>query len=267
LMFFFYSAHNVLILKKNLFKYTLLGALSGWIIFNSKAYVLLTFIPPLLLWLYLIKVKSVQNSVLGIFVGFFLLIILSAAGYFAFVNMANASEKYALNKLEKRIEGFQGYHNYLAEKGISKSGYHLEIESFSPLGILKVVPAAVNVSLFRPYLWESRSPLILISALESTVALIFFLRLIWRFGFLSLIRYLKTPEVALGILYAIILGTACGITAFNFGALVRFKIPLLPFFFSAMLIIQHLSMVKKDQNRKALPGPLPVSGPELPIPG
>lgn len=121
------------------------------------------------------------------------------------------------------------------------------------------MPAAVNVALFRPYLWESRSPFILLSAIESTIAIFIVLRILFNVGIFGFIRYLKVPEVALGILYAVILGTACGITAYNFGALVRFKIPFLPFFFAALFIMQHYALVEKKKETST--NTLPESGP------
>jgi len=252
LMFLFYSVHSVFVKRRRIILHLISIFFFGRLIFYFKAYILLTFIPPILVWLYLVNISRVKNVIAKGVLGIVLLLLFSGVGYLALVNMANSSEKYALDKLEKQVEGFHSYHEYLTDKGISKSGYTIEMNDYSIFGILKAMPAAINVAIFRPYLWESRSPLILLSAIESTIVLFFFLRLVMRAGLFSLVRYLKVPEVALGVLYAIILGTACGLTAFNFGALVRFKIPFLPFFFSALFIIQHLALNNKVKNEEKL---------------
>jgi ABC-type sulfate transport system permease component len=77
----------------------------------------------------------------------------------------------------------------------------------------------------------------------------FTLYLIFKSGFKNFIKYLTNPEVALCLVFTLVLGFAVGLTAFNFGALVRFKIPLLPFYLVGLLIIYDLST--KDKKLKA----------------
>jgi hypothetical protein len=43
-----------------------------------------------------------------------------------------------------------------------------------------------------------------------------------------------------------ILAFIIGFTTYNFGALARYKIPLIPFYLSALVIIQHLHKEKKS---------------------
>ena len=46
---------------------------------------------------------------------------------------------------------------------------------FSTIGILKKVPAAIEVTFFRPYLWEVNNIPMLLGALESLIIDVFFL--------------------------------------------------------------------------------------------
>jgi hypothetical protein len=61
----------------------------------------------------------------------------------------------------------------LSTKNDDGSGYTLSSMEATPLGMLKVAPEAINVTLFRPYLWESRKPVVLITAVESFLTLLF----------------------------------------------------------------------------------------------
>ncbi len=46
------------------------------------------------------------------------------------------------------------------------------VTDFSPLGIISSYLLSLNVALFRPYLWEIRNPLMILSALESFAVLL-----------------------------------------------------------------------------------------------
>lgn len=66
-----------------------------------------------------------------------------------------------------------------------------------------------------------------------------------------MIRNFLVPDVALCLIFTLILSFACGITAYNFGALVRFKIPMEPFFISGLLIMYSRMLEQKAKKRAA----------------
>ena len=85
--------------------------------------------------------------------------------------------------------------------------------------------------------------------MQSIVPLIFlfFLNTIRRTGPLGFLRTIASkPELVMCFTYAIIFGFAVGFTAYNFGALVRFKIPGMPFLLVGLLIVNYL---QTEQNK------------------
>ena len=64
--------------------------------------------------------------------------------------------------------------DYLFRISNEQDGSGYTLGDFDPtlLGMLEQAPAGINVTLFRPYLWEARKPIVMISALEVVVYLI-----------------------------------------------------------------------------------------------
>ncbi len=70
-------------------------------------------------------------------------------------------------------------------------------------------------------------------------------------GPLKLLKSLfSNPEVTLCLSFTIILGFVVGFTSMNFGALARFKIPILPFFAMGIFIIQDSGVLKASNRKK-----------------
>ena len=246
----FYAFDNLFSGKK-IAKSAFLVVLMSYLIITLKAYILMTFMPAVLIWFYLRVIGSVKNKVLKAVSAVVMLVAIAGGGTVMVQFIAQASQKYALDRVQKLAEGFWSYHTHLDETGETGSGYQLHITDASATGMLKVMPEAVNVTLFRPYLWEVRNPFMLLSALESLILFVMFLRLFPQIGFGGFFRSFSVPEVTLCILFSIVLGFAVGVTAFNFGALVRFKIPLMPFFYIGLILMRNYKTLLEAPKKVA----------------
>ena len=125
------------------------------------------------------------------------------------------------------------------------SGYSLGELDGSYGSMLRLAPQAVNVSLYRPYIWEVNNPLMLLSGLESTILLIFTILILLRENF-RVFRALSQPDIIFSLVFSITFAFAVGVSTYNFGSLVRYKIPLLPFFALALILIASYS--KRERN-------------------
>ena len=106
------------------------------------------------------------------------------------------------------------------------------------MGMLRMAPLAIIVTLFRPYLWEASSPVLLISALEGFFTLLTTLYVFFKTGvFKTIGTILNEPTVLFCMIYALVFSFAVGFSAYNFGALARYKIPALPFYYVALVIL------------------------------
>ena len=221
--------------------------LALYTIYAVKIYIVLCFLPVALLWVFLSNIGQVRSVVLRGLIAPVVLALAITLGYYAVLAIGEDNERYALDKLSQTAEITARYLQYVGEKQ-GGSVYVLGDDyDFSVTGMLRKFPLAVNVTLFRPYLWEVYNPVMLLSALESFLTLLFTLYIFFRTGIIRTIRLATTqPIIIFCLVFAIIFSFAVGISTYNFGSLVRYKIPMFPFYLSGLFILQHYTMSRRS---------------------
>lgn len=106
--------------------------------------------------------------------------------------------------------------------------------------VIKHTPNAWVNTLIRPYLWESKSPFVLISSLEN---LIFIGLLILAMLFPNR-KNVNWFYVVFCLSFVMVLFSIIGLTIPIFGALVRYKVPGLPFLAIALLFLIDTDLLK-----------------------
>ncbi|MEM9672037.1 MAG: hypothetical protein AAF992_05550 [Bacteroidota bacterium] len=206
-------------------------------IYSIKIYIVLCFLPPALLWVFFSFSSQISSPAIRWMITPFVLAVTAVVGYYAIVKVGEDNSQYSLDKVSETAEITA---RYLAYMGESQGGsvYTLGDFDFSPTGMLRKFPLAVNVTLFRPYLWEAYNPVMLLSALESFGTLLLTLYVIYRAGIVRAFRLvLGNPIILFCLLFAIAFSFAVGISTYNFGSLVRYKIPMFPFYLSGLFIL------------------------------
>ena len=113
--------------------------------------------------------------------------------------------------------------------------------------ILQKAPVATVAALFRPYIWESKNAVMLISGLENLFFLAFTIYLLLKIKvapIFSLVR--RNPLLQFSVIFSLIFAFSVGLTTSNFGALVRLRIPLVPFYLSSLFVIKYLNEKKEN---------------------
>ena len=107
-----------------------------------------------------------------------------------------------------------------------------------------LVPNSIAATFFRPFLWEVKSPVALFSAIESLLFLLFTLYFFFKKG---VVKYFKLtfadPRMMMCFIFAIVFAIAVGASTSNFGALSRYKIPCMPFYFMGLLLVYKKAML------------------------
>jgi len=213
-----------------------------------KVYILLAFLPALSLWLlmtYSHRIHSVGIRWIAniLFTG----IVIAGFIYFA-DQFAKELNKYSLEKIAQTAQSTRGWISY--SSGDEGSAYSLG--DFPPTigGMLSKFPAAVVVTLFRPFIWEAKKVVIFLSAFEALIFLYFTLMIIaiHKVRIVSMVS--KDPALMFCVVFSIIFAFAVGITSYNFGALSRYKIPCLPFF---GVLISVLYSRRRTENNISSP--------------
>jgi len=206
-----------------------------FVMFNVKKYVLLCFLPAVLFWVYAGNLSMIRSAMLRLLLFPFILIITVFTGFYAIKKIGESDPKYALDKIAQtaRITAYDiGFYSG-KDAG---SGYTLGELDGSFIGMLKLAPQAINVSLFRPYLWEVRNPLMLLSGMESLTLLLVFLYLFITKP-RNFFKALSNPNVLFCFVFSVTFAFAVGVSTYNFGTLSRYKIPLLPFFAIGLILV------------------------------
>ena len=114
-------------------------------------------------------------------------------------------------------------------------------------GMLKIAPMSIFTALYRPLPWEYGSPLMVLSIIENCILLFFTFILLTRLRPYKLFKEIfSEPFFLFSIIFSVFFAFGVGIASTNFGALVRYKLPLMPFFFTTLYLIYNKT--KKVKN-------------------
>jgi hypothetical protein len=230
-----YSLYKMFIDHKPTVKLWLLLLLSLYALWSIKLYILLTFLPAAIIWIFMSNLRYARSLVLKILLFPFVIGVSTLLGYYATVRASEDSDKYSIDNIARTARTTAYDIRYWTGKDAG-SGYSLGELDGSFGSMIALAPQAINVSLFRPYLWEVNNVLMLLSALESLLLLIFCLFVAIRSN-VMIWKCLLQPDIVFALLFAIPFSFAVGVSTYNFGTLVRYKIPMMPFVIVALGLI------------------------------
>lgn len=233
-----YSVFELLVKRNVTFKNILLLGVSFLLVALIKVYILMAFLPALTMWILLTYSKKITSKAIR-FAIIFVVMGATIGGTFFALNYLGKERlgKYSLDELEKTVVVTKNY--IIEQSGEQSSAYDLgDFTNFSDM-LLKF-PAAVNVTLFRPYLWEASKIFIFVSALEAFLFLLITVKVIFSTGLSSILKSIfSDPNILFFLIFAILFAFSVGLTSGNFGTLSRYKIPCLPFYALAIVLIYY----------------------------
>ncbi len=241
---FLYHANKIFMGKAFHLNHLLILGVSAFLSYKIKSYVMLSLVPAVVLWRTLYLRDRIKNALIrSLTLPFF-----GAMGMAAIVwsvsLLSQYDQRYSIDNFIGSAQSMQGWHyvegeNTSVEYGRGSS-YSLGEYDPSPWGVSKMLPTAVNVTFFRPYLWEVNGAAMLAQSVESLLFLIFTILTIFKVGpwrFYSIVS--RDSFIVMCLVFALFFGFAVGFSAYNFGALSRYKIPCIPFYLAALFIIRN----------------------------
>lgn len=221
----------------------LLLLLSIYVIFSVKLFLLQAFVPTLLLWVSFQKLTSIRSVAFRMLVFPVVAIFLVVSAYYAVVNISKGDARYSLDRIAQTAK-ITAYDIGFYTGRDAGSGYSLGELDGTFGSLVTKIPQAINVTLFRPYLWEVKNPLMLLSAVEGTCLLLVVIYIVAtaRHRVFSL---LNDPDILFALIFSLIVAFAVGVTSYNFGTLSRYKIPMLPYFALSIMLLYN-----KNKERK-----------------
>ncbi|WP_026998963.1 hypothetical protein [Eisenibacter elegans] len=235
----FYGFYFGVVLRRQILFNIGLILLSILIIQAIKIYILIAFMPGAIFWIFLQYRARIRNYALrAVLLPF--VIVISVPLSLAVVDRLTANNsRYQLDNIAATAKESAEWLEYVASSQ-GGSVYTLGPMDGTLSGTVRLLPQAIIIAFFRPFLWEVRNPLMLLSALESALVSWLFLQILFS-GKLSRLPslMLQQPFLILCLGFSIVLGFATATGSSNFGTLVRYKIPFMPFLAAYLYIVRY----------------------------
>lgn len=207
-----------------------------YVLLNIKSYIAACMLIVLILWL-VIRLVSGKKTISTAFS----LSILAAI----IIITAISFDSLLVPIQENLLEQFSNYINdsqTLYEMMGSDKALMTNISYVNPTwsSILSNIPAALLNALFRPFIWEATNINILIAAIENLFFMLFCIYVLVRVGPVRILKKLFSSQLlAICLLFTLLFSIFIGLTCFNFGTIVRYRLPSVPFFFLTLLLLKN----------------------------
>ncbi|RYZ53584.1 MAG: hypothetical protein EOP49_07070 [Sphingobacteriales bacterium] len=215
-----------------------LGIVSFYLISVIKIYILMAFIPALVLWVLFIYLRNIESG----FLRFIVMVPVMVGALFGFRYASNKlSESLGKYSVENIATTAQVTREWINETSNEESiNYDIGAMDPSYMGMVKKLPRAINVTLFRPYIWETKKAIQLVTALEAAAFLLLTLKVLLSVGIGGVWRAINSdPTLQFCLIFTLIFAFAVGISSSNFGTLSRYRTPCLPFYALSLILIYY----------------------------
>ena len=240
-----YSIYHLLYKIKQPVKNIFIVLFSSFTLLMIKPYILYSLTPFLILSILLLYIRNIKSIFLKIIIGIFILFGFTAAVYVLSDKLKVQMGEFALESLTERVQSQQQTFINISDQ--AESSFSLGVDYDGSLsGMVKMAPAAIVATLFRPFIWESRKISTLLSSLEGLGILILTIYVFFKVGpFKFISSTIRDPMIVFCFFFSLVFAVFVGATTLNFGTLVRYKIPCLPFYVIALFLIldRHLQQV------------------------
>lgn len=238
---FVYGIYNGAIKKRHLLRNCIIIFISCYVIMAIKPYILYALLTGTSVWLVSSSLSSIKNSFVKILVGPLVLVIGIGGVYLLLMKIGQNFGKFSVDTVLERAVIIQAdlVKNYYGGNTFDIGSFDASISS-----MLSKAPLAIVAGVLRPFIWEARNPVMLLSGLENTYILYLTLLLVIKLRLNIFILLKKSPILLQSMVYALFLAFVIGLTTPNFGSLVRYRIPLIPFYLASLFILNHFRKEK-----------------------
>lgn len=233
-----YSFFELTIHKKLSFIHMASLVLFSWLILSIKIYILLCFLiatSAFMIFQYASFIKSPLIKIMALpLIG----VIFGGAGYFALQKISQEDSRYTLDNIAQTaaVTAYDIRAGWGARLG-DTSSYYLGTLDGSLNSFISLAPKGIVVTLFRPFLWEVRNPLMLLAALESLMITLLTIYVVVTIKVREIFDFIQTPIGIFCLTFTFFFAFAVGVSTSNFGTLMRYKIPVMPFFLTSIIFL------------------------------
>ncbi|MCU0416472.1 MAG: hypothetical protein MUE33_04715 [Cytophagaceae bacterium] len=225
--------------KKITFFYTLIFIVSFYLLLKVRIFIIACYLIVMAIYIYLKFRSMIKNTMIKNTLGIILIVGSTTSLYQLFDFLSSSSKLYNIETIFKTAKTQRDYIYYISQQS-QGSTYTLGDFDFESYEVLFMLPSALNVSLFRPYLWEVKNIMMLFSALEASFVLYFFGYVMLKMKRKEIVEFITYQPVNVYIfIFSILYLILVGLTSYNFGSLVRYKTLAYPFFLILLMQLYY----------------------------
>lgn len=242
--------------RKKFYYYLVTAFISTYIIFSIKPYILYSLLFGFLIWFVFHRLKTIKSAFhrILIFPSIFLISWLIGGAILANTGKILGGDYETIDKMINKADVIR--RDLVRSEQYGSNNFDIgQYDKNNFFSIMMKIPQAMTAGLFRPFLWDVRNIVMLLSGLENLFIMVFVIIIVFRRGPMFLINTLfDHPLILFSFVFAMIFAFSIGFSTSNFGALVRYKIPLIPFFMAALFFIRkkQINVAIEDEKRKQL---------------
>jgi hypothetical protein len=247
-----YSMYELLYKRKSILKNSCILFISSYFLVVLKVYILLAYVPFFLLFIIFKNAQSIKFK----FFRYLFAPALIGLSIYAFVQTLSSYNDelgaYAVEDLTSSISHLNEVIEQRGGREDAASNFSLGAEFDGTFnGLIRISPIAIATTFYRPFLWEAHKISQLMAAMESLLLMFFTLYVLFKSRVTGFIRIILTdPLVMYCFLFAVVFALFVGASTLNFGTLVRYKIPCLPFYTISLFLIYE--KVKKRKLARSM---------------
>ncbi len=216
-----------------------------------KPYVLIAMIPGAAIWFAHGRILAINSQFLRYTIYPFMMVGSMAVGIVVLSSLGSSFGDYgSMDKMVSKAKTTQEDLKRGAQYG--QNYYDLGTIENTPAGLAKLMPQAIIAGLYRPFIWEARNPFIALSGLENLYTLFLTLSILYRTRIYKMFSFIgRDPILIFTLLYTIMFAFGIGLATANFGALVRYRIPGLPFLMLSLFVLDYYLKEGKRKEQEA----------------
>jgi hypothetical protein len=245
------SITRMLVNKEIKIQWIVLTLIGFYILTTIRMFIAALYIPCLMFYFTIIFRERLEYQLLKTVVPPFILILSLFGAWVVYDQLSSNSSKYNINQLLVTAKIQRDYLLYVSQQS-QGSQYNLGDFDMTIENLILKIPESLNVSLFRPYLWESRNIITVFSALEAFLILLLTLYVLYKRKISEIVNLFKNDKQLLFYLvFSIIYLYVTGITSYNFGSLIRYKVQGYVFFVMILLMLYYYFPKTSEEDKKA----------------
>ena len=220
-----YYIFDILILKNPIrLKGVFITLLSVFLIYHVRSFILAAIAAPIFMAFGARLTKKYERNFLAKLMLRSIILIGGIFLFFQFFSSDFASEMVAEAELVQL--DFTGNETYTGKR------YEISNTDATPSGLIRAVPESVFYGIYKPFIYESLTPNLLLNGIESLILMFLTLLFVVRGNLLKRIKNIRKEEILVfAFIFSLFIAFMAGFTSVLFGVLVRIRAPLLPFFF------------------------------------